>query len=65
MPLLDHVERIVVVEASDGQLEDELRLALHSAGLRGPELSHLRHMGGILPSDREIIETVRGVTREA
>ena len=35
-PLLDdRAERIVVVEASDGQLEDELRLALCHAGVAG------------------------------
>lgn len=62
LPLLSHAARIVVVEASDGQLEDELRLALHHAGVAGTEIHHLRHMGGILPVDREIYETVRAVT---
>lgn len=57
--LLAHAQRLVVVEASDGQLEDELRLALHHAGIGGVEIHHLRHMGGNLPVDREIYETVR------
>ena len=34
LPLLTHARRIVVVEASAGQLEDELRLALSHAGVR-------------------------------
>ena len=66
VPLLEQAERVVVVEASAGQLEDELRLALNKAGYpkqgqRPVELSHLRHMGGILPVDQEIYETVRAV----
>jgi pyruvate/2-oxoacid:ferredoxin oxidoreductase alpha subunit/ferredoxin len=61
-PLLTHVERMVVVEASDGQLEDELRLALQKADYGPIEIHHLRHMGGILPVDQEIYEIVRGVT---
>ncbi|MBK7581869.1 MAG: 4Fe-4S binding protein [Myxococcales bacterium] len=60
--LLGHVQRIVVVEASDGQLEDELRLALHHADVQGVALHHLRHMGGILPTAQEIYETVRPLT---
>jgi pyruvate/2-oxoacid:ferredoxin oxidoreductase alpha subunit/ferredoxin len=57
--LLGHVDHIVVVEASDGQLEDELRLALHHAGVMGPEIHHVRHMGGILPAEHEIYDAVR------
>lgn len=60
--LLRHVERLVVVEASDGQLEDELRLALHHAGIAGVPIHHLRHMGGILPVDQEVYDTVRPLT---
>jgi len=63
LPLLEHVDRVVVVEASAGQLEDELRLALHHAGYKKDlEIRHLRHMGGILPVDKEIYEVVRSVT---
>jgi pyruvate/2-oxoacid:ferredoxin oxidoreductase alpha subunit/NAD-dependent dihydropyrimidine dehydrogenase PreA subunit len=59
-PLLREVRQIVVVEASDGQLEDELRLALSHAGVgEGIELRHLRRMGGVLPSQREIVDAVR------
>ncbi|MBI1948808.1 MAG: 4Fe-4S binding protein [Deltaproteobacteria bacterium] len=62
---LVHANRIVVVEASDGQLEDELRLALHHA--RGPDVDirHLRHMGGILPTDQEIYQIARSCTEVA
>jgi pyruvate/2-oxoacid:ferredoxin oxidoreductase alpha subunit/NAD-dependent dihydropyrimidine dehydrogenase PreA subunit len=55
---LPHVERLVVVEASDGQLEDELRLALSHAGLTPPAISSVRHCGGVLPSEEEIVASV-------
>jgi pyruvate/2-oxoacid:ferredoxin oxidoreductase alpha subunit/NAD-dependent dihydropyrimidine dehydrogenase PreA subunit len=61
-PLLHGVRHIVVVEASDGQLEDELRLALSHAGAgEGIEIRHVRRMGGVLPSQREIAAGVRAV----
>ncbi|MGZ8869199.1 MAG: transketolase C-terminal domain-containing protein, partial [Thermoanaerobaculia bacterium] len=53
-------KRIIVVEASSGQLEDELRLALSKGGIRDyPEIEHVRRMGGILPQMEEIIAKVR------
>jgi len=53
-------KRIVVVEASNGQLEDELRLALSRDGIRDyAEIEHVRRMGGILPQMDEIIAKVR------
>ena len=53
-------KRIIVVEASAGQLEDELRLALSHAGIRDhAEIEHVRRMGGILPQMEEIIAKVR------
>ena len=59
-PLLGRVKRIVVVEASSGQLEDELRLALSKAGRQQhPPIDHVRRMGGVLPSQAEIAEAVR------
>lgn len=59
LPLLERVERVVVVEASSGQLEDELRLALSHAGVtRPPTLEHVRRMGGVLPQQQEIMERV-------
>ncbi|HSN92884.1 MAG TPA: 3-methyl-2-oxobutanoate dehydrogenase subunit VorB [Anaeromyxobacteraceae bacterium] len=58
LPLLERTRRLVVVEASDGQLEDELRLALSKAGVSA-EIRSVRRLGGILPSQREIVEAVR------
>jgi len=57
-PLLPTAERIVVVEASSGQLEDELRLAISKAGLRTPPIDHVRRQGGVLPQQAEIVERV-------
>lgn len=59
LPLLAHTRRIVVVEASPGQLEDELRLALSHAGVNGvPRIESVRHYGGILPQMDEIVTAV-------
>jgi pyruvate/2-oxoacid:ferredoxin oxidoreductase alpha subunit len=60
LPLLDHVRRVVVVEAGPGQIEDELRLALSHAGIAPPPIDHVRHMGGVLPQPDEIVERVLG-----
>jgi pyruvate/2-oxoacid:ferredoxin oxidoreductase alpha subunit len=57
-PLLPRAERIVVVEASSGQLEDELRLAISKAGLFAPPIQYVRHQGGVLPQQAEIVERV-------
>jgi pyruvate/2-oxoacid:ferredoxin oxidoreductase alpha subunit/NAD-dependent dihydropyrimidine dehydrogenase PreA subunit len=59
LPLVGRARHLVVVEASDGQLEDELRLALSHAGVEAPDIGHVRRYGGILPSQREIVEAVR------
>ncbi|MBL8783701.1 MAG: 3-methyl-2-oxobutanoate dehydrogenase subunit VorB [Deltaproteobacteria bacterium] len=50
--------RVVVVEASPGQLEDELRLALSHAGLAPPPIQSVRRMGGVLPQRGEIVAAV-------
>lgn len=56
---LRNAKRIVVVEASHGQLEDELRLALSHAGIRDyPEIESIRHYGGVLPQMDEIVSRV-------
>ena len=52
---------LVVVEASEGQLEDELRLALSHADLHAPPISHVRRQGGALPSQAEVVEHVLGL----
>jgi pyruvate/2-oxoacid:ferredoxin oxidoreductase alpha subunit/NAD-dependent dihydropyrimidine dehydrogenase PreA subunit len=54
-PLLRPGVQLLVVEASDGQLEDELRLALSHAGL-GASVANLRHHGGVLPTTSEIVD---------
>ena len=57
--VLPRTRAVIVVEASSGQLEDELRLALSHAGVHTPPpISHVRRMGGILPSQSEIVEHV-------
>ena len=54
--VIDRARRLVVVEASSGQLEDEVRLALSHADVDPPPISHVRRQGGILPSQAEIVE---------
>jgi pyruvate/2-oxoacid:ferredoxin oxidoreductase alpha subunit len=58
LPLVGRLRRLVVVEASFGQLEDELRLALSHAEASQPRIESLRRYGGVLPSEREIAEAV-------
>jgi pyruvate/2-oxoacid:ferredoxin oxidoreductase alpha subunit len=57
-PLVRRAGRIVMVEASAGQLEDELRLAVSKAGLTLPPVDSVRHFGGVLPQHNEIVERV-------
>jgi len=63
--LLGHVREIVVVEAGNGQLEDEMRLALSHAGIQLPTIHHLRRYGGMLPQQIEIVDRVAALHREA
>jgi len=61
LPLLPQTKRLVVVEASNGQLEDEVRLALSHAGVHAPPpIGHIRHFGGVLPQVKEIVDAVLG-----
>ncbi len=60
--LLPGLKRIVVVEASPGQLEDEMRLALSYSGRPHPPIEHLRHFGGVLPQQSEIVDLVLGTS---
>jgi pyruvate/2-oxoacid:ferredoxin oxidoreductase alpha subunit/NAD-dependent dihydropyrimidine dehydrogenase PreA subunit len=56
---IQRAQRLVVVEASNGQLEDEMRLALSKAGIRDfPEPEPVRRLGGILPQLEDVITTV-------
>jgi len=58
-PIASRARRFVVVEASAGQLEDELRLALSHGGVgAGVVIDSVRRMGGVLPGPREIVERV-------
>jgi pyruvate/2-oxoacid:ferredoxin oxidoreductase alpha subunit/NAD-dependent dihydropyrimidine dehydrogenase PreA subunit len=58
-PVLGRTRHLVMVEASNGQLEDEMRLALNKAGVHTPPpISHIRHFGGVLPQQREIVDHV-------
>ena len=63
-PLLLHVGQIIVVEASPGQLEDELRLALSHANRVPPPITHVRRGGGMLPQQSEILAKIEE-TQEA
>jgi pyruvate/2-oxoacid:ferredoxin oxidoreductase alpha subunit len=63
--LLDHVDGLVVVEGSNGQLEDEMRLALSRAGAPSPPIENIRHFGGILPSHHEIVEKITSLVEVA
>jgi pyruvate/2-oxoacid:ferredoxin oxidoreductase alpha subunit/NAD-dependent dihydropyrimidine dehydrogenase PreA subunit len=66
LSLLKHARRLVVVEASFGQLEDELRLALSHAGVPNTfAIEHIQHAGGVLPQQREIVEHVRSMPAES
>lgn len=57
---LPGIRRLIVVEASNGQLEDELRLALSHAGVPDvPAIESVRRAGGILPQQEEILRRVR------
>jgi pyruvate/2-oxoacid:ferredoxin oxidoreductase alpha subunit/NAD-dependent dihydropyrimidine dehydrogenase PreA subunit len=63
-PLLNHVRRLIVVEASAGQLEDELRLAISHAGIQAPPaIDRVNRYGGVLPSHDEIVARVSERTR--
>jgi pyruvate/2-oxoacid:ferredoxin oxidoreductase alpha subunit len=55
--LVPHARVFVVVEMSNGQLIEDVRLALN--GARPVEL--LNRMGGNVPSHEEVLEFVRGL----
>lgn len=58
-PYLGHIDRFVVVEASQGQLEDELRLALsHTGVVHLAQIDNVRHNGGVLPQQDEIVRAI-------
>ena len=60
--VLPSVKQIVVVEASAGQLENELRLELNKAGVeKFPKMSHVRRMGGMLPQQADVVAHVKSI----
>jgi pyruvate/2-oxoacid:ferredoxin oxidoreductase alpha subunit/NAD-dependent dihydropyrimidine dehydrogenase PreA subunit len=64
-PLLERVRGVLVVEASAGQLEDEMRLALSHAGVQAlPPIASVRRMGGVLPQQGEIVERARALVKQ-
>ena len=63
--LLDHAHGLLVVEGSNGQLEDELRLALSHDGSASLPIENIRHFGGILPSQEEIVAKVSSLVEVA
>jgi pyruvate/2-oxoacid:ferredoxin oxidoreductase alpha subunit/NAD-dependent dihydropyrimidine dehydrogenase PreA subunit len=65
-PVLENAKGVLVVEAGPGQLEDELRLALSHAGVHDPPpIARLRHYGGVLPQQQEIVESVEALASGA
>src|SRR5208283_6233375 len=57
---LPHVKQIVTVEASNGQLEDEIRLALSKAGVASlPAMTFVRRFGGMLPQQSDVVAHVK------
>lgn len=58
LTLLPNIRQLVIVEGSPGQLEDELRLALSHAGVTPPPITPVRHYGGVLPAESEILEFI-------
>jgi pyruvate/2-oxoacid:ferredoxin oxidoreductase alpha subunit/ferredoxin len=60
LEILPQLKSITVVEASNGQLEDELRLALsHAEVHQPPRIRNVRHFGGVLPQKSEICEALK------
>jgi pyruvate/2-oxoacid:ferredoxin oxidoreductase alpha subunit len=62
--ILPHVKHLVVIEASAGQLEDELRLALNKAGVEKlPKMGHIRRMGGMLPQQADVVAHIKSIAK--
>jgi pyruvate/2-oxoacid:ferredoxin oxidoreductase alpha subunit len=57
-PMLDTAQRVIVVEVSGTQLEDEMRLAMSHADARHVEIDRVNRLGGMIPSQDEIVERV-------
>ena len=58
-PIVERAERLVVVEAAESQLADEVRLALARAEIRNyPTIETVQRYGGNLPQRAEIIDRI-------
>ncbi len=59
LPIVKKAKHIVMVEASNKQLEDEVRLALSQADVRDyPMIERVNRYGGMLPQQSEIVQKV-------
>jgi pyruvate/2-oxoacid:ferredoxin oxidoreductase alpha subunit len=59
LPVVERAKGLIIVEASAGQLEDEVRLALSHAGVQSlPPIERVQRYGGILPLQAEIVDAV-------
>ncbi len=59
VPLVKEGKKIIMVEASAGQLEDELRIALsYSEIAKKPYIDQVQRYGGVLPQRDEIVNKV-------
>jgi len=66
MAIVPHVKRIVVVEASNGQIEDELRLALSHADCKNmPAITSVRRFGGMLPQQVDVVAHVKSIVAKS
>jgi pyruvate/2-oxoacid:ferredoxin oxidoreductase alpha subunit len=64
-PVIERARGLIVVEAGAGQLEDELRLATSHAGIAPlPPITRVRHYGGVLPQQYEIVDAVSALAGE-
>ncbi|UCC75070.1 MAG: 3-methyl-2-oxobutanoate dehydrogenase subunit VorB [Gemmatimonadota bacterium] len=65
LPVIERASGLIMVEAGAGQLEDELRLAASHAGIAAmPPIDRLRHFGGVLPQQHEIVEKITALAGE-
>lgn len=56
---ISEARKIVVVEAGNGQLEDEIRLAMSKAGIMNYlPIEHIQRYGGVLPSKQAIVDQI-------
>lgn len=56
---ISEARKIVVVEAGNGQLEDEMRLAMSKAGIMNYlPIEHIQRYGGVLPSKQAIVDQI-------